>query len=79
MDLGKIIGGGLVFFGIVLGVATFSMTGAAVGYRNLPELIGIFAGSIFVIGIIFFLSGIEKPDKSSNDKIREIQIFSERN
>lgn len=78
MNTGKMLGGMLVILGIVLGVTTFSITGAAIGYLNLPGLLGIIAGVSFLIGIVIFLSSMEKDEKVEDTEQIAVRVFSEK-
>lgn len=78
MNVGKILGGALVIMGVVLGITTFGITGAAIGYLNLPELLGAVAGASFLIGIVIFLSSMEKAEKVEDTEQIAVRVFSEK-
>ena len=78
MNLGKVLGGILVIIGIALGITSFGITGAAIGYFSLPEIFGIIAGISFLIGIVIFLSSVEKAEKIEDTEQIAVRVFSEK-
>lgn len=77
MNLGQILGGALTVSGIVLGVTTFSITGATINFLKFPEWMGVYAGVCSIVGIVTFLSSREKS--ASKGELGAISMFSERN
>jgi hypothetical protein len=76
MNVGKLLGVALIFLGAVSGIATYGITGAAIGNVSLPGFFWILASVVFIMGIVVLMTSFEKENVSP-EKIDSLKVFSE--
>lgn len=75
MNIGKLLGVALIFLGVVSGIATYGITGAAIGNFRFSGLFWIFSSCVLIMGIVVLLTSFEKETKY--EKIDYLPVFSE--